>query len=46
VHAPFTSLFAGKLNPYFGGVHAIALEDNDWVGAADPRRDGAVVYAD
>ena len=46
VHAPFTSLFAGKLNPYFGGVHAVALEDNDWVGAADPRRDGAVVYAD
>jgi gamma-glutamyltranspeptidase/glutathione hydrolase len=46
VHAPFTSLFAGKLNPYFGGVHTIAFEENGWTGAADPRRDGAVVYAD
>ena len=46
VHAPFTSLFAGKLNPYFGGVHAIAFEENGWIGVADPRRDGAVVYAD
>ena len=30
------------LDPYFGGVHAIAREGGRWVGAADPRRDGAV----
>ena len=30
------------LDPYFGGVHAIAWEGGRWVGAADPRRDGAV----
>lgn len=29
------------LDPYFGGVHAIAWEGGRWVGAADPRRDGA-----
>ncbi len=33
------------LNAYFGGVHAVALEDGIWRGAADPRRDGAVGYA-
>ena len=27
---------------YFGGVHAVAREQGRWVGAADPRRDGAV----
>jgi len=26
----------------FGGVHVIARIDGRWVGAADPRRDGAV----
>jgi len=26
----------------FGGVHLIARVGNDWVGAADPRRDGEV----
>ena len=30
------------LNAYFGGVHALALENGEWVGAADPRRDGLV----
>lgn len=29
-------------DPFFGGVHAIAWEKERWVGAADPRRDGAV----
>lgn len=33
------------LNAYFGGVHAVALEDTIWIGAADPRRDGAVAFA-
>jgi len=33
------------LDPYFGGVHALALEDGDWTGAADPRRDGTVKIA-
>lgn len=42
---PRADLAHGKLNPYFGGVHAIALENGIWVGAADPRRDGAVAYA-
>jgi len=28
------------LDPYFGGVHAVAWEGGRWVGAADPRRDG------
>jgi gamma-glutamyltranspeptidase/glutathione hydrolase len=34
----------GKLNPFFGGVHAIAWDtrENGWRGAADPRRYGAV----
>lgn len=33
-------LGADNLNPYFGGVHAVAYENGSWVGAADPRRDG------
>jgi gamma-glutamyltranspeptidase/glutathione hydrolase len=32
-------------DPYFGGVHAVALERGVWHGAADPRRDGSVVFA-
>ena len=44
-YVPLSSLFAGTLNPYFGGVHAIAFENGTWKGAADPRRDGAVIYA-
>jgi gamma-glutamyltranspeptidase/glutathione hydrolase len=43
VHQPLSSLFSGELNPYFGGVHAVALEDGQWRGAADPRRDGVTV---
>jgi gamma-glutamyltranspeptidase / glutathione hydrolase len=38
-------LAANNLNPYFGGIHAVAFEDGRWVGAADPRRDGEV-YAE
>jgi len=45
VHLPVSSLFSGNLNPYFGGVHALAREPGGWRGAADPRRDGAVEYA-
>lgn len=30
------------LNPYFGGIHAVAKENNSWIGSADPRRDGSV----
>jgi gamma-glutamyltranspeptidase/glutathione hydrolase len=34
-----------QLDPYFGGVHALALENGVWTGAADPRRDGVVAVA-
>lgn len=34
---------ANGLNPYFGGVHAIAKEQKNWVGTADPRRDGVSI---
>jgi gamma-glutamyltranspeptidase/glutathione hydrolase len=44
VHLPLSSLFDGSLNPYFGGVNALAKERKGWRGAADPRRDGAVEY--
>ncbi len=30
----------GNLNPYFGGIHAIAKEGKLWKAVADPRRDG------
>jgi len=30
------------MNPYFGGVHALAREGNKWCGAGDPPRDGVV----
>lgn len=42
---PLSSLYQGNLNPYFGGVHAVARESAGWQGAADPRRDGTVGYA-
>ncbi|MGH7772301.1 MAG: gamma-glutamyltransferase [Candidatus Binatia bacterium] len=34
----------GKLNPFFGGVHVIALDPKGegWKGSADPRRYGVV----
>lgn len=40
---PALGLASGALDPYFGGVHAVALEDGRLEGAADPRRDGAVI---
>ncbi|MFQ5638026.1 MAG: gamma-glutamyltransferase family protein [bacterium] len=42
---PRTDLAHGDLNPYFGGIHALAKENGRWRGAADPRRDGAVGIA-
>ncbi len=39
---PPSDLVTNGRNAYFGGVHAVALEDGRWVGAADPRRDGTV----
>ncbi|MBI1339576.1 gamma-glutamyltransferase [bacterium] len=44
--SPSQDLVIGGLNAYFGGVHAIAREGGTWVGAADPRRDGTVGYAE
>ncbi|ALO46379.1 gamma-glutamyltransferase family protein [Pseudohongiella spirulinae] len=35
----------GFYDPYFGGVHAIAREEEGWRGAADPRRDGTAQTA-
>ena len=40
---PTYDLTQGQLNAYFGGIHAIAKENGVWKGAADPRRDGAVI---
>lgn len=37
---PESGLREGNLDPYFGGVHAIAHQPSGWHGAADPRRDG------
>ncbi len=45
VYHPVTSLEVGELNPYFGGVHAVALDDGAWQPAADPRRDGVGLLA-
>jgi len=45
ISIPLSSLNAGELDPYFGGVHAVALEDGAWRGAADPRRDGVATRA-
>jgi gamma-glutamyltranspeptidase/glutathione hydrolase len=44
LYQPLSSLYAGDLNPYFGGVHAAAWEEGELRGAADPRRDGAVAH--
>lgn len=43
---PRADLERRGLNAYFGGVHAVALEPGGWRGGADPRRDGAVGYAE
>ena len=40
-----TDIMIGERNAYFGGVHAVAFENGRWVGAADPRRDGAVAVS-
>jgi len=37
---PTYDLVTNGLNPYYGGIHAIAWEKGQWVGVADPRRDG------
>jgi gamma-glutamyltranspeptidase/glutathione hydrolase len=42
LHRPTYGVSDSHLDPYFGGVHAIALEKGVWTGAADPRRDGTV----
>lgn len=41
---PPAEIIINKLNPYFGGVNTVAFENDEWKGAADPRRDGAVGY--
>jgi len=41
---PPSEIILNGLNPYFGGINAIAFENGEWKGAADPRRDGAVGY--
>jgi gamma-glutamyltranspeptidase/glutathione hydrolase len=40
VLSPVSSLSKTRLNPYFGGVHAVGREASGWRGAPDPRRDG------
>ena len=35
-----TDLQQNDRNAYFGGVHAVALENGRWVAGVDPRRDG------
>lgn len=42
---PVTSLGQRGLDPYFGGIHAVAKDGRGWSGAADPRRDGVVLEA-
>jgi gamma-glutamyltranspeptidase/glutathione hydrolase len=42
---PVFGVSDNHLDPYFGGVHGLAVEDGRWQGAADPRRDGLVVFA-
>ncbi len=29
-----------QYDPYFGGIHALAKQNGQWTGSADPRRDG------
>jgi len=41
---PPSEIIINKLNPYFGGVNTVAFENDEWKGAADPRRDGVVGY--
>ncbi|MDX1406945.1 MAG: gamma-glutamyltransferase, partial [Saprospiraceae bacterium] len=46
VSFPTYDLMQRERNAYFGGVHAIARSPGGWTGAADPRRDGIVMYPD
>ena len=39
-----SEIIINDLNPYFGGVHAVAFESSEWRGAADPRRDGGTGF--
>ena len=41
---PPSEIIINGLNPYFGGVHAVAFENSEWEGAADPRRDGSTGF--
>ncbi len=43
LRAPGNKLIQNGLNPYFGGIHAISLENERWIPVADPRRDGAAM---
>ena len=45
VEQPPSEIIVKGLNPYFGGVNAIANEKGEWKGAADPRRDGTIGYS-
>lgn len=42
---PTYDLSVRGLNAWFGGVHAVSFENGKWRGAADPRRDGIVLYS-
>ena len=42
-HANKNLVITKGLNAYFGGIHAIAKENNVWIGVADPRRDGKAI---
>ena len=42
--SPPSEIIVKNLNPYFGGVNAVAFENEEWKGATDPRRDGATGY--
>ena len=41
---PPSEIIINGFNPYFGGVHAVAFENSEWKGAADPRRDGSTDF--
>ena len=40
---PRQYLASGELSAYFGGIHAIAYENGEWKGAADPAGWGGKV---
>ena len=42
--SPPSKILISRLNPYFGGINAVAFENDEWKGTADPRRDGATGY--